>query len=250
MKRTLTTFFSCIAIIFGLTACKKCSNHSNRDHFQGPQTIVLIRHAEKPACATNDSCSKYYDVNVCPDLCDSKKKSPVDTTHCACKESLAPCGKIRAESLAIWIPCWYPKLKQIFATAIDHGKCPKSGGSKSCRPQQTVDPLVAKLRDVPYDTTIAKDCICKLAQTVLSGEFRGDTILICWQHEEIPTIAYYLGADTTNFSKWPPCNFDWIWELNYSGENSSNYYSIQKYIQPPISCDTYRGSGNQKNCRK
>ena len=81
-------------------------------------------------------------------------------------------------------------------------------GSHSRRPLETVTPMAERLGLMPL-TIFTKGEEKALVADVIS---RGGVVLICWQHQDIPTIGnLILGNDTTVPQSWPEDRYDLIW---------------------------------------
>jgi hypothetical protein len=88
-------------------------------------------------------------------------------------------------------------------------------GSHSRRPLETVSPLAAALSLTPV-TAHTKG---EERALVADGLTRSGTVLICWQHEDIPAIGnLILGNDTTVPQTWPEDHYDMIWVFDRSGD--------------------------------
>jgi hypothetical protein len=89
-------------------------------------------------------------------------------------------------------------------------------GSHSRRPLETVTPMAERLGLVPL-TIFTKGEEQALVRDALS---RDGVVLICWQHEDIPTIGnLVLGNDTTVPQSWPEDRYDLIWVFDRSGDS-------------------------------
>jgi hypothetical protein len=72
----------------------------------------------------------------------------------------------------------------------------------------------------------------------------GGTALICWQHEDIPSIAnVIMGNDTTVPQKWPGDRFDVVWVLDLiievgSDSPSSSSYAFSQVPQSLLAGDS------------
>ena len=87
-------------------------------------------------------------------------------------------------------------------------------GSHSRRPLETVTPMAERLGLEPL-TIFTKGEEQALVRDALS---RDGVVLICWQHEDIPTIGnLILGNDTTVPQSWPEDRYDLIWVFDRSG---------------------------------
>lgn len=168
--------------------------------------IMVIRHAEKPV----DTDSK--------GVLSSGEEDP---------ESLIVQGWIRAGALACLLaparePIQNPDLAQPqFLYASEIGR-----HSNSKRPQQTITPLSEKL-----SLSINTDYLKGLEKEMVANALTCDgVVLICWEHQDIPTIAnQILGNATTAPQQWLGSRFDliWIFDLN----PTSGTYSFKQVPQ-------------------
>jgi hypothetical protein len=81
-------------------------------------------------------------------------------------------------------------------------------GSEASGPDKKVTPLATRL-GLSVDTTYAKGGETTLAQQIAS---RPGSTLVCWQHDEIPSIAAALGTPPPP-TTWPGNLFDLVWIL-------------------------------------
>lgn len=87
-------------------------------------------------------------------------------------------------------------------------------GSHSRRPVETITPMAERLGLKPV-TSFTKGEETLLVKDVLA---RTGTVLICWQHEDIPAIGNLItGNDTTVPQKWPENRYDLIWVFDRDG---------------------------------
>ncbi len=152
-----------------------------------PQKIMIIRHAEKPDASTLG-------------VLELGNHDP---------ESLTPRGWQRAGALAVFFGAAgaaLPAPDIVFATAV-------AQHSKSARPQQTVTPLIEKLKAAKRPVTAMFDHQRGSEDRLVADAVKRDgVVLICWQHEEIPAIAHLiLGDETSCPQKWPGDRFDLVW---------------------------------------
>jgi len=122
---------------------------------QPPATILLIRHAEKPA-------------------------SGVD---------LAPAGYARAKMLpelfgGMAAPHNLPRPNVLFATHVS---------KNSNRPMETITPL-SEATGLSISHEIDDKDYATLATELLSGKYAGKVVLVAWHHGSIPGLAKALGA--------------------------------------------------------
>jgi hypothetical protein len=154
-----------------------------------PTKIMVIRHAEKPAASGSPH-------GVSP----NGKEDP---------ESLTVQGWQRAGALAVLFAPTHGALQNtglavpqvLFASQV-------TKHSSSERPQQTITPLCDKL-GLKINTDYAKDDWSAMVNEALKSE---GVVLICWEHQDIPSIAnQILGNKTTAPQQWPGNRFDVVW---------------------------------------
>jgi hypothetical protein len=166
------------------------------------QTIMIIRHAEKPV----------------PDGADGV------TAACSLDpESLVPPGWQRAGA---WMELFAPSLGQpsvlptpatIFASAPKHyvELAAGHGGSKSLRPLETISYLAAKL-GLQVNLSFAKGNETGLAAALALIE---GVVLVCWQHENIIAIANALTDGMQGIpAKWHDSRFNVVFKFDRADE--------------------------------
>src|SRR5215210_4820076 len=145
-----------------------------------PAKIILIRHGEKPA--------------------------DQDDPH------LSAAGVRRAERLVSFIVT-DPALSgfgppvAVFATQStkhDNGQ----------RTQETVAPLAAALKLPVLTPFLSKDYAALAKQILANPAYAGKTVLICWNHDEIPRLAVALGVKPRP-PKWKGSVFDKVYVISY-----------------------------------
>jgi hypothetical protein len=144
-----------------------------------PKTILLFRHAEKPATGMD----------------------------------LAPAGFERAKVLAKLLggpgaaaPHDLPQPEFLFATHVS---------KNSNRPVETITPLSQAL-GLPISHEIADKDFAALAKELLSGKYVGKVVLVAWHHGSLPGLARALGV-TPPYDPWPEMQFDRVWRIDYKG---------------------------------
>jgi hypothetical protein len=145
-----------------------------------PAQIILIRHAEKP-----------------PD--------PEDP-------HLSRAGRKRAERLVSFITTDPAMTKFGLPVAVFATQATKHDNGQ--RTQETVAPLARALK-LPVQTPYLGKDYPALAKLVLATPaYAGKTVLICWNHEEIPQLAAALGV-TPEPPKWKGSVFDQVYVISY-----------------------------------
>jgi hypothetical protein len=163
-----------------------------------PQTILIFRHAEKPA----DGGDAGVDAAGRPDA-----------------RSLTPLGWQRAGAwTALFVPALgqpaaLPRPTAIFASALARREDLERGvGGRSRRPLDTVAGLATRLR-LEVDQSLTKGQERELAAILAGTE---GVALVCWQHETIAAIAKTLAPQTSVPERWPSDRFNVIFRLDRS----------------------------------
>jgi hypothetical protein len=145
-----------------------------------PAQIILIRHADKPA-------------------------DPKDP-------HLSPAGVERAERLVSFVTTDPAMTRFGLPVAVFATRTTKDDNGQ--RTQETVAPL-AKVLELPVQTPFLGKDYAALAQLILADPvYAGKTILICWNHEEIPELAAALGV-TPEPPKWKRSAYDLVYLISY-----------------------------------
>ena len=168
------------------------------------QTILIIRHADKPVDGVDDG----VDASGLPD-----------------PRSLTPRGWQRAGAwAALLVPALtapapeaqpiLPRPTAIFASAL--AKRP-DGGGRSRRPLETVIPLAARL-GLEIDQSLTKGMESALAAAISNID---GVVLVSWQHEHIVTIARALAPGAANIpGAWPADRFNVVFRFDRDGPQS------------------------------
>ena len=145
-----------------------------------PAQIILIRHADKP----------------------SDPKDP----------HLSQAGVQRAERLVSFITTDPVMTRFGLPVAVFATRTTKDGNGQ--RTQETVAPL-ARVLKLPVQTSFLGKDYAELANLILANPvYAGKTVLICWNHEEIPQLAAALGV-TPEPPKWKAKVFDQVYVISY-----------------------------------
>jgi hypothetical protein len=195
-------------LIQGYDALTSARNHS-AEACMAPRQIIIIRHAQKPTAKPRRRGIREDGTN----------------DH----ESLIVQGWQHAGSLAAIFAGPGPNPLEhglnrpdvIFAAGI--GKKRVKGadgktvtvGSHSRRPLQTITAMAERMGLTPV-TSRTKGEEAELVEDVLG---RNDSVLICWQHEDIPTIGNRIIGDATTVPQaWPENRYDLIWVFDRTAE--------------------------------
>jgi hypothetical protein len=144
-----------------------------------PATILLIRHAEKPAEGIDLAPAGFERAKLLPQL-------------------FGGAGAAAPHNL--------PRPDFLFATHVS---------KNSNRPVETITPLSQAL-GLPISHEIADKDFATLAKELLSGKYAGKVVLVAWHHGSLPGFARALGA-TPPYDPWPDTQFDRVWRIDYVG---------------------------------
>jgi broad specificity phosphatase PhoE len=156
--------------------------------------ILVIRHAEKPV----HHGARGVEANGQPDA-----------------ESLTPQGWQRAGALVRFFaprdhdpPPPLGRPKHLFAARAD-----MKGDDHSKRPYQTIAPLAAHLKlSAAIDNSMRKNELRALVEKVTGV---GETVLVSWEHKNIPPMAKLLVPETARVPDWPEDRFDMVWVFDH-----------------------------------
>ena len=145
-----------------------------------PAQIILLRHAEKPA-------------------------DPSDL-------HLSPAGVKRAEQLVSFIMTDPVMSRLGLPVAVFATQSTKHDNGQ--RTQETVVPLARALK-LPVQTPfLSKDYAALAKQILANPAYAGKSVLISWNHDEIPKLAAALGV-TPRPPKWKGSVFDKVYVISY-----------------------------------
>ncbi|RKF36808.1 histidine phosphatase family protein [Agrobacterium deltaense] len=159
--------------------------------------ILVVRHAEKP---------------------DGHGTGGVDPSGQPDPKSLTPRGWQRAGAL---VQLFAPRTADPQAPLMrpDHLFAARAGHEEdehSKRPYQTIEPLAAYLQiSGGIDSSFRKDELDKLVNAVISCD---GTVLIAWEHKNIPPMARILVPPSEQVPDWPDDRYDMIWVFDRVGD--------------------------------
>ncbi len=151
-----------------------------------PAQVILIRHAEKPL--------------------------DPEAVH------LSKVGEKRAKELVPFLTS-DPRLTQYgLPVALYATHTTRRGHGR--RTQETVVPLAKELH-LPIQTPYLSEDYEALAKSILSNpKYRGKTVLVCWNHEQIPQLAAALGVHPAP-PKWKETVYDRVFLISYEGAKAT-----------------------------
>ena len=116
-------------------------------------------------------------------------------------------GQKRAERLAKFIPKEFGKPGSIFAA---------SPSSSSVRCYLTMRPLAAALKGA-IDASFKGEDYAPLAFKLVGDPIqRNELIVVCWTHNELPSLAAYLNVSRSDFpTRWPDDVYNLLFVLTY-----------------------------------
>ena len=161
------------------------------------QTILIIRHAEKPEPGGD---------------------SGVDPTGAPDPRSLTVRGWQRAGAWAeLFVPALGQKSTLPTPTAMFASAPKRHHGSKSRREEETITALAKKLgRAIDLDFTKGEEDDLAVAIAEI-----GPVTLVCWWHDDIPTISRALAPDLKDIPVvWPGDRFNVIFQFRRPDGNA------------------------------
>ncbi|WP_434624929.1 hypothetical protein [Azospirillum sp. B2RO_4] len=156
------------------------------DSKHAPNTILMIRHGEKP----NDD-------------------SDPNLSGKGWQRACAITGTLPA-----LVPAGAPAISAVVATAPS---------PHSVRPIETVTPI-SLIRALPLSHTIADDDVAQVPALLSHAPYTGATVLICWHHGKLPELALALGAPADQVpKKWEGDDFHTVWILRHQADGSVSF---------------------------
>jgi hypothetical protein len=127
-------------------------------------------------------------------------------------------GQKRAERLAKFIPKEFGKPGAIFAA---------SPSSSSARSYLTMRPLAPAL-NATVDASFKGEDFAPLAFKLLRDpSLRNELVVVCWTHNELPSLAAYLNVKRRDFpTRWPDEIYDLLFILSYKNGTRPTVKSI------------------------
>ncbi|CBS91075.1 hypothetical protein [Azospirillum lipoferum] len=151
-----------------------------------PNTVLLIRHGEKPDDDTDPNLSAKGWQRACS----------------------------ITKTLPDLVPTGVPAISAVVATAPS---------PHSVRPIETVTPI-SLIRALPLAHTIADDDVAQVPALLSGAPYTGATVLICWHHGKLPELALALGAPADQVpKKWEGDDFHTVWILRYEADGSVSF---------------------------
>lgn len=151
-----------------------------------PAQVILLRHAEKP----------------------DDPKNP----------HLSPAGVKRSERLVGFITN-DPAMNRFGPpVAIYATRTTKDDDGQ--RTQETVTPLARALKLQVQTPAVGKNYDVVAREVLGDAAYAGKTVLICWNHEEIPQLAAALGVRPMP-AKWKGSVFDVVYVITYHGRKAT-----------------------------
>jgi hypothetical protein len=163
-----------------LTAMLLVTCHAVQAQASRPAQIIILRHADKPV-------------------------DPNDP-------HLSPAGVKRAERLVRFITTNPAMTRFGMPVAVFATQTTKHDDGQ--RTQETVAPLARALKLAVQIPFLGKDYAALAKQVLTNRAFAGKTVLICWNHEEIPQLSAALGV-TPSPNKWKGSVFDQVYVISY-----------------------------------
>lgn len=175
-----------------------------------PSKIMIIRHAEKPAKE-----GPPYGISI---------NGQTDSY------SLISQGWQRAGALARFFNPYNEGFNN--SNLATPGMLYASGigpHSNSLRPQETIS-VVASLLKLQVNTQYLKADYTNMINDVLKQD---GVVLICWEHQDIPSIANQIPCGEEIPQQWPGDRFDLVWVFDLEANNSSySFVQVPQMLLP------------------
>lgn len=176
---------------------------------------MLIRHAEKPP---NDDQPPFG----------------VNSTGDQDAESLTVLGWQRAGALVVFFAPSNGRFQSPqIATPQTIYASQTAGHSRSRRPQETVTPLINRLRgaNVKVNFDFPKGQEERVAESALTCE---GVVLISWEHHNIPSITNHFPISKNNMTpipdEWPDDRYDMVWCFDLDGAGAYIFNQIPQLL--------------------
>lgn len=190
-----------------------------------PAQIYIIRHGEKPADPATPTAAPNPPFGV-----DANGNQDI--------HSLLPRGWQRSGALAVLFAPALGPLQAGLHTPMtlfspDYGKPDKTAAHGT---HQTIEALSGRL-NVPINSPYAEGQESALANAVVTNYTR--VVLICWEHQHIPSIATALPtvSGTQIPAAWPGDRFDLIWSFSLQTGASKAAYLFNQIPQQVLAGD-------------
>ncbi len=176
-----------------VSACAQAADSSTAKATDNLETLVFVRHGEKPAAGLG---------------------------QLSCK------GLNRALALPAVIAAKYGKPDAIYAPDPGEQKDDSGKPYYYVRPLATVEPTAIQF-GLPIQTPYGYSQIDKLGDALVDPKWRDRTVLVGWEHREIEELVRQIvvahGGDTADVPKWKSADFDSIYVLriDWSGATPS-----------------------------
>jgi hypothetical protein len=139
-------------------------------------------------------------------------------------KKLSPEGQKRAQLLVNHFKTNFPSPAAIFAMK------PRDDNS-SVRAIQTVTPLAESL-GLEVKAKFTKKEVESLVKDILGkSKYDDKVVLICWEHDYIPTIVKEFGWDNPSLT-WPRDKFDRVWVLNFTDGKVTSFQNLPQNLMP------------------
>lgn len=158
-----------------------------------PAQVIIIRHAEKPDHG----------------------------------ETLSTKGLERAAALAPYFMNTPAVLE--FGTPVALYATNVTPNDKSLRTQETLTPLAQALGQTvkhPYTKDQYKELVAEIFTT---PEYEGKSVLIAWEHHNIPKLAKELGVEPEP-SHWHGSDYDSVWVITYTKDGHVKFYTFSQEL--------------------
>ncbi|MDR3464097.1 MAG: hypothetical protein P4L76_17480 [Beijerinckiaceae bacterium] len=184
--------------LIGMLAILAAGRSANADTLPGHETIVFVRHGEKP-------------------------EQGLGQLDCQ--------GLNRALALPAVIEAKYGRPAAIFAP--DPAKQKDDGGKAYdyVRPLATIEPAAIRF-GLPVDTSYGFAEINKLKDALEQPAYHDATVVVAWEHKIIDVVAKLIvsahGGDEATVPKWQSADFDSIYvvKISWTGAGATATFEL------------------------
>ncbi len=176
-----------------LVSAACCTSAAQTTNHLANTTVLIIRHAEKPADGA----------------------------------SLSPEGVARAQEYAHYFHPFTNDGLRLQLDTLYAG----ADTADSARPRLTLEPL-SRATGIPLDTRFATNEPDKLVRALRDGQ-HGTCVLIAWRHKKIAALLKAFGVDAATLlpaGTWPDNVYDWVIVLHF---NAAGRVDQQRRIVEP-----------------
>ena len=114
-------------------------------------------------------------------------------------------------------------LDALYATKVN-------SDDESYRTQETITPLSQAI-NIPIKADYIMTEFALAASEILNNsDYEGKMVLVCWEHDNIPSFVTALGVNENNVPTWNGDIFDQVWSVTYTSKGKVKLDIIQQAL--------------------